>query len=131
VVGRRSSELLGHRFQPLDKSAIKAQLVCEREAVADVKRRLDDVGLPYKMLWYEEFFGAESREDTLSALGDVIAFIEGRPFQQELLKEGALNILDSADPQMKVNSLATYELVPNIHDIEDELGCEDTGYLFR
>ncbi|MBC5801669.1 MAG: hypothetical protein GIX03_01370 [Candidatus Eremiobacteraeota bacterium] len=125
------TRLLSHRFQPLDKNVIEKQLINEREAVAAVQGRLDELGRPYKMLWYEDLFGNGSRERMLNTLGNVIAFITGRPFQPKLLKKSVLELLDSTNPQMKVNSLQTYELVPNIREIEDQLGCDETGYLFR
>lgn len=125
------TRLLSHRFQPLDKTVIEKQLVHERDAIAAVKGRLDEVGRPYMMLWYEDLFGDGSREQVLSSFRDVTAFITGRPFRPKCLKRSVLNLLDSANPQMKVNSLQTYELVPNIREIEDQLGCDETGYLFR
>jgi len=48
-----------------------------------------------------------------------------------LASDFQLNILDPTNPKMKVNSSATYELVPNIRDIDNELGCEETGGEFN
>ncbi len=120
-----------YRFGPLDISATKEQLAREREAIANVKRRLDETGVPYKMLWYEELFRADSDDQKRGTLGDIIAFITGRPFQATFLKSHALANMDPANAQTNVNSANTYEAVPNIHEIENELGCAETGFLFR
>jgi len=31
----------------------------------------------------------------------------------------------------RINSHETYRLIPNIDDVEDELGCDETGWLFK
>lgn len=122
--------LLNHSFSPLDKDAIKEQLRRELGAFAAVTRRLDEVGLPYRSLWYEELFCAESPEQRLGTLENVIEFITGRRFRRRDLKSRALEILSPGTAQT-VNSAETYELVPGIHEIENELGSAQTGYLFQ
>lgn len=124
-------KLLNHRFEPLDINAIRKQLAREREASAAVERQLDEARVAYKMLWYEDLFRVESEDRKRSALGEVIAFITGRPFKPTLLKHRALRAMDPANAQTNVNSAVTYEAVPNIHEIENELGCAQTGFLFR
>lgn len=122
---------LAHRFQPLDINAIKEQLTSERDAIVTVERRLGDAGIPYKRLWYEDLFRADTDDPKHEALGDVIAFITGRPFQPALLSPHSLTTINPANAQTNVNSAAAYEAVPNIHEIENELGCAQTGFLFR
>jgi len=122
---------LKHHFQPLDINVIREQIVREREVIATLERRLDEAGVPCKWLWYEDLFRADPDNLKRNTLGDVIAFITGRPFVPALLRPRALTIIDPANAQMNVNSGTTYEAVPNIHEIENELGCAETGFLFR
>ncbi|MBC5798672.1 MAG: hypothetical protein GIW94_01625 [Candidatus Eremiobacteraeota bacterium] len=122
-------KVLDHRYEPLDKAAIRQELADEHAASVSVKRRLDESGLPYMTLWYEDVFGDGSVEQRLLALGEVIAFITGRPFRRSSLHRNALRILNPT--KTRVNSAETYERVPRIHEIDEEFGSAETGYLFR
>lgn len=121
--------VLDHRYEPLDKAEIRRELADERAASVSVKRRLDESGLPYMTLWYEDIFGSESVEQRVIALGEVIAFVTGRSFRRSSLHRDALRILDPV--KTRVNSADTYERVPGIQEVEKEFGSDETGYLFR
>lgn len=123
------SKLLNHPFRPLDRTTIRERLGEERRAFTDVQRRLDQLRVPYKTVSYEELFSGASEEQKLSIIGELIAFITKVPFQRQRLGDRALQVMDPA--HTRLNSAQTYELVPQIHEIEEEFGCEETGYLFR
>jgi len=127
--GDERAKLLEHPFKPLDRTAIRQRLEEERRAFADVQRRLDKGRVRYRIISYEELFGDASEEQRIAVLREIIAFITRVSFNPKRLRQDALRIMD---PQKsRVNSAETYELVPSIHEIEDEFGCDETGYLFR
>ncbi len=127
--GEERAQLSNHSFEPLDKAAIRRRLEVERHAFSDVQKRLDQARVPYKIVSYEELFGDGSESENLSVLGEVIGFITKRPFRRERLAHKALDIMDPT--KSRLNSIETYEHVPLIHEIEEQFGCAETGYLFR
>ncbi len=127
--GDERAKLLEHPFKPLDRAAIRQRLEEERQAFAEVQRRLDRGKVRYRIISYEDLFGDASEEQRIAVLREIIAFITRVSFNPKRLQREALRIMD---PQKsRVNSAETYELVPSIHEVEDEFGCDETGYLFR
>ncbi len=127
--GEERAKLLDHPFEPLDRASVRQRLEVERQAFTDVQRRLEEVRVPYKVVSYEQLFGARSEGEKLSVLGEMISFITKAPFKPKKLGSEALAIMDPAEKRL--NSSKTYELIPLIHEVEDEFGCDETGYLFR
>ncbi len=121
------AKLVEHAFKALDRAAIRTRLVSEHQAFTDVQKRLDEARVQYKIVSYEDLFmGSEAQN--LSTLAELIVLITKQRYRPKNLDRRALNIMDPA--LRRLNSSETYRLVPKIHEIDDEFGCKETGFLF-
>jgi hypothetical protein len=120
-----------HRFpfQPLDLKALETALREERSAL-DICSGLAAVN-PSKTLsiWYEDLFPetdstGEAAEATVQR---VIEFL-GFPAPDERSRYEMRQYLT---PDKKMNSMATYSLIPRILEVESRFGSDACGWLFK
>jgi hypothetical protein len=80
-------------------------------------------------LTYEELFGPEvSMSARMARVASLEAALDLPPLadpERLVTRERALQ------PARKMNDAATWQRVPNIQQVEAQLGSDDTGYLFR
>ena len=84
----------------------------------------------YFELTYEDLYDLNLNEmGKLMKLNQLFDFLGVQKIRDENLIQKAKDLLN---PQKtKLNSELTYKLIPNIHEIEEVMGCKETGYIFQ
>jgi len=81
-------------------------------------------------LTYEDLFNPDlPLASKLKRLDDVFDFLEVERFIQPKALQKIEELLDTGI--RKLNSPLTYELIPNIREIEERFGNPENGYLFQ
>ena len=79
---------------------------------------------------YEDLFNPDlPLASKLKRLDDVFDFLEVERFIQPKALQKIEELLDTGI--RKLNSPLTYELIPNIREIEERFGNPENGYLFQ
>ena len=103
-----------------------------RQKVASLKNDLDNYitvisksKTPLHRVYFEDLFTApeEIKLDHLQSIFEFLGF--------EFPKDKEEEIRELVSSKQKITDLDFYRLVPNIQQIEDELGSDETGFLFR
>jgi hypothetical protein len=117
------------KFEPLDISWLRWQLEHEHAAIESFRGCLVRAQIPFFDLWYEDLFGEfDPPEGCLDKVQEIFSFL-GLPELDAKRWTRAEGMLDPL--QRRVNSKDSYDLIPNIREVEDLLGTDETGWLFR
>ncbi|MBT5873144.1 MAG: hypothetical protein HOH43_06965 [Candidatus Latescibacteria bacterium] len=77
----------------------------------------------YLKLWYEDLYMVPA-DKRLATVGSICRFLELAPIDDEQIHA----YLDPSEAKM--NNASTYRLIPNAHEIDQQLGSDATGWLF-
>lgn len=124
------SEDVGKHKEPsslksLDIGKIKKEIEYLKHDLALFKNMLQKAGTPLFEISYEDFL-VEGEEDKLRKLEEVFSFLD-LEFPNDEVEE----IKRLISPKRKIANDNIYNLVPNIQEIEKELGSEEDGFLFK
>jgi len=126
---RARRKIRGSQFEPLDISWLRWQLERELGAVARVRECLLTSRIPFLDLWYEDLYGEFDPPDgSALKLQEIFSFL-GLPALDRRKSKQIERLLDPL--YRRVNSRASYELIPNIEEVENQLGADATGWLFQ
>jgi LPS sulfotransferase NodH len=118
------------QLKALDPNAITRQMKHDQQAVANHLRFLEAHSVIVRRVFYEDLFGDDVQElEQLQVINSLLAFLRLSQFSPELFRERWLRYSDPA-----VNRWATEEVylrIPGIDRIERQVGCDETGWLFR
>lgn len=117
-------------FEPLEVDKLRSVLARDAEFLSACRRQLCIGGTPYLELTYESLYGSGlTREEQLSVLDGVVAFL-GLPALGQGGRHG--RVLELLQPSTTgSDSRSLYRRIPNIDEIEAELGSDETGWLFK
>ena len=116
-------------FKPIDGERLQLCLDAERTAMTRQRQSLAAHGVDYLELVYEDLFVNATTQQQVDKLNDILNFL-GR---DKLTDERALSRVAALfNPRnSKLNSDETYQLVPQIEEIESRFGSDETGWLFH
>lgn len=117
-------------FTTVDLSALSLRLKSEAQLLEAFRWILRSEGARYRELRYEDVFSSDlTRAEQLAALDEVVTFLGLPMFEARKRSRGISKLLDARSTGS--DSPSAYRRIPNIDEIEAELGCDETGWLFK
>ncbi len=117
-------------FKTFDIEEIRKRMNKLIKDIRFYKNKLVKNNVKFLELYYEDLFGNDiTDERKIDIINEIFKF-----FKLEQIKDpDVLNeIKELLNPDTnKLNSEETYKKIPNIMEIEKELGCDETGWLFK
>jgi hypothetical protein len=123
------SKIQGFKFKPVDKNRVQSSLKAERRAVKRQRQLLADYRVNYLELAYEDLFAPATPRQQLDKLNDILAFLNKDRMTDERLLSQAAALFNPRNS--KLNSHETYLLIPQIEEVEEQFGSDETGWLFK
>lgn len=115
-----------HIFDPVDIERLRAMLDEVSRFPARSKDRLTVNRLRYQEHFYEDLFGkGDAHHERFAQLERLTSFLGLPGFDRDRIEE----VLKNRDT--RADSVNAYHQIPNIRDVELELGCDRTGWLFK
>ena len=122
--------LLAHTFDPIDVSTVRTKMNAYLEDVARYQDLLATNDKEYFLVTYEELYGPDrSFHEKVKLLHRMLAFIDKKPFTAGSHLHELARLFDP--DRTKLNTHDTYRKIPNIDEVEAQLGSDETGWLFR
>jgi hypothetical protein len=124
---RDREKILNTDYQPLDIEKLRGNINWYKAEVKFYRDYLESRTLPYKEIVMEDFYqkSMEEKEQFIVSLARLYFPLKGLSYN----RKGLIEILS---PEVsRLNSRDTYRMVPNIEEVERELGSEENGYLFQ
>lgn len=118
------------QLSPLDPALVLAQIRRDRDAVEQRLRFIAGHGIQTQCLYYEDFYRPDaSTQEQLELINSLFGFLEFDPITLEFFVRSCGQHFSIADNQWA--SPEVYRRIPAIDQIENEVGSEETGWLFR
>lgn len=115
---------------PLDPALLHAQIRRDRDAVEQRLSFIENQGIHVKCLYYEDFYRAgASSQERLDVVNSLFAFLQFEPITLEYFIRNCEQHFSAAINQWA--SPEVYRRIPAIEQIENEVGSDETGWLFR
>lgn len=116
-------------FKPLRIESILAQLALEEEGTARTRDFLLKNGVEFLEVYYESLYGTSfSAQQRLATLAHIVGFTGHSGFSGERRVARIKELLDASNS--KLNSEATYRLIPGIEEVDNRCGSDKDGWLF-
>lgn len=120
----------GAYLPPINPTEVREGL---RQLVIATQRRSDlltKIRAKHVILFYEDLFDSlQSHYDRARCCDQLFEKLGYRPLSETGLVQSCLDFFDAGE--YKWASREVYERIPGIHGIEEEVGCQETGWLFR
>jgi len=118
------------QLREIDREKVKTDIAVERTAFAALKTQLDLHSVPALHLVYEDLLG----EDTnmlrqLEVMENVWEFLGVRKMTAAEFQEKCVQLLERDN--YKWASPDVYRMIPEVDELEREVGCDETGWLFK
>ncbi len=122
-------KVIESQYVPINVQTLKDTIAQYQQEIKVYKVELQKMNRDFLEIHYEDIFNIDlSLEVKLEKVYQILNYLGFSWFEEE---EQVNRVKDLLDPKKtKLNSHQTYLLIPNILEIEKELGCEETGYLF-
>jgi hypothetical protein len=114
-------------IRPLHPKQVSEQIKRDVAFIRHCVSYLEMHGLYYKRLLYEDILSEPNGTVELSFINDVLQFLGYETISLEAFAEWGQSI----DFNNRWASPDVYSRIPGIRDIEDEVGCDETGWVFR
>lgn len=124
------SRLEQAQLKPLDSGWAREQIKQDRQAVENYSRLLAAHNVPVLEIAYEDFFGEDASDrDSLEQVNTVLRFLHFEQIDAEVFQDKwKLHFNNWSD---RFCSVGAYRLIPGIERIEEEVGSNENGWLFR
>ncbi|HEY9809667.1 MAG TPA: tetratricopeptide repeat protein [Halomicronema sp.] len=117
------------QYVSIDLHNLKNELTKHQQEIKTYKAELQKTDRNFLEIYYEDIFDGNLFLDLkLKKIHQILDYLGLGWFEEEWQLNKVKELLDPK--KQKLNSAETYQLIPNIFEIEKELGCEETGYLF-
>ncbi len=122
-------KILDHKFKPADINEIKEYLNSNKKEYSKYLSLLKTERKEFFELNYEDCFSLDiSIDNKVSKVKEILTFLGYNTLLDETILKRIKHLLN---PEIyKLNSERTYRLIPNVEDIERELGSSENGHLF-
>lgn len=124
---RDRDKILNTEYKPLDIDKLRENMEWYRSEVKSYRGMLESGGTPFREIVMEDFYqkSMEEKEKAVVRLARRYFFLRSFRYNQKKLRE----ILS---PEVsRLNSRETYEMIPNIEEVDRELSSEENGFLFE
>ncbi len=126
-IGNRQ-EILRARLEPLNPREVANRIDWLAKSVCRYRQFMIDHGLEFLEVKYEELYGPQiSIHRKLQKVDQIFSFLGAGPPAVTARKK-IREVLDPASG--KINSDSTYRRIPNVDELEKQLGSRETGFLF-
>jgi hypothetical protein len=117
-----------HQFQALDIGRLRSEMTWAQENLEWARQQLRSANACWREATYEDFFAPGMKtEARLEAIQGVLEFIEaGRASDRETV--AMRTYLNPAVTGFQ--NAESYTKISNIQEVERELGCTETGFVF-
>jgi hypothetical protein len=122
-------KLAEFKFRPINIEWLRRNLQSEKQTISTYRQVMVGSGVDFLDLWYEDLFDMADENSRTKSLNRVITFLGGEPIADGRVRSLVNELFDPKKTQL--NSAVTYSKIPNVDDIERQLGADDTGWLFR
>lgn len=109
----------------IDINAVRGEVEYLKSDYQKYSEILDRANIQLINILYENLF-TELEDDRMKEITRLFQFLE-----LETSPEMEAEIRRLLSPKRKINDIKTYNLIPNIQEIEQTLGSEESGYLFK
>lgn len=117
-------------FKPVDVDKIRIMMSEEVSFVDECRGRLKANGRQYCELTYESLFGDNvTPREQLSVVDNLVAYLGFWAFKDSRRYGDVAALLPACNTGS--DSPRIYHRIPNISEIDEELGCDETGWLLR
>jgi hypothetical protein len=117
-------------FKDIDVGKVRIKIKKEALFLAECRRRLRGRRRQYCELAYESIFDNDiATDEKLSAIDDIVEFLDFPAFKSEKRYGEVAELLEVRNTGS--DSMSAYRRIPNIDQIDTELGCDKTGWLFK
>lgn len=123
------NKLFEKQYQPLDVEELRRHMNWEERRQNQYRTIARSLGKEIFDLDYEDFLDPSlTRTNKMNKLNEVYRYLGFSEITEARYSEKIQQLLDPNQNQF--NDRETYRLIPNIEQIEEALGSEETGYLF-
>ena len=106
------------------------QIKQDRQAVENYSRLLAAHNVAVLTIDYEDFFAQGATDDhSLEWVNTVLRFLQYEPIHTEVFQDKWKDQFN--DGSDRFSSVEAYRLIPGIESIEEEVGSDEDGWLFR
>jgi hypothetical protein len=116
-------------FEPISVSRLRDQLQTGEEYLESCRSRLRSAGAHYHEVAYEDIFCDGAGVGMAAAIDQILRFLELPTLEDLGLRHRLPELLAAAS--IATDSPTVYRKIPNIDQVEVELGSDETGWLFR
>jgi LPS sulfotransferase NodH len=128
VAAERRQQLEAAQIQPLTFERVEEDLGKQERSANYFRMVIEEAGVAPLKVTYEEIF-EKPLDEAIAATDRVLVHLGLDPNPSEEFQAEKVKLLDPKDNQ--VNSTNTYPLIPNVQEIEERFGNDETGYLFK
>jgi hypothetical protein len=118
-----------HQFRALDTGRLRSEMDWARENLAWAREQLEKAKISWREAVYEDFFAPGMKTETrLEAVQGVLEFIGmGQASERETVA-----MRTYLNPEVTgFQNAESYTKIANIQEVERELGCRETGFVFE
>jgi hypothetical protein len=117
-------------FKAVDVGKVRNMMNEEASFLGECRQRLRANERQYYELTYESLFGSSvTPDEKLSVIDDIVAFLGFSAFEDGQRYGEVSRLLQACNTGS--GTPRVYRRVPNIDQIDEELGCDETGWLLR
>jgi hypothetical protein len=120
---------LAFQILPILTARLRARFDADARFLQDANSAVRSRAGRSVVLDYEDLFG-DAHDQTIVVVNKMMTFLGLDTFQPAIVSE-ILEILDLCTSVTASDSQNLYRLIPNIDQIETELGSAETGWLFQ
>ncbi|HZR50714.1 MAG TPA: hypothetical protein VFB06_14485 [Streptosporangiaceae bacterium] len=113
------------KLRPLDPARLRRNMRLAMAGNELMRSTLRSSRTPFREVTYEEIYAPAA---SLRRVNEILGFLGASSLPDGIPLDRARRLLDPRST--KLNSEQTYHLVPNIDDIDELCGTDETGYLF-
>lgn len=117
------------KYSPIPTARLRARLDADARFLEDVNSAVRSRGGRSFVLDYEDLFG-DAHDQTIVIVDKMMTFLGFDTFQPVIMPK-ILEIFDLHTSVTASDSQNIYRLIPNIDQVEAELGSAETGWLFK
>lgn len=127
--GVQKEKILRHSFKPIIIEKVSKRIHKRKYIFEKYRQYLKLNSIPYFDLCYEDLYGNHIGIDKrMDIFSNILDFLD---FRTHLNEEQVNQVRSIFNPSTKLNSIETYQRIPNIHEIEKEFGSPENGFLFK
>jgi hypothetical protein len=117
-------------LRPLDSVALREWIARDFEASNSLLNQLRAHRADYRVVYYEDLFDQQrDRAGQLVLMNDLLDFLQFRPITEEEFAGQWQQLLNPEENRWA--SADVYEILPGARQVDEAIGCEETGWLFR